>query len=67
MDVFLPAINASPVDASITAYGTGLYSSLSIYLHIAVFVETPTYHSVTIWTSLFVPLMLVIYSFNTCL
>jgi hypothetical protein len=38
MDVFLRALNATRVDAPIPAYGTGLYTSLSPSLHIAVFV-----------------------------
>jgi len=59
MNVFLPALNASSVDASIPAYGTGFKRlSLSLSLLLAVSLERPTYHSLTIWTSFVLPLML---------
>jgi hypothetical protein len=60
MNVFLGAHIASRIDDSIPAYSTGFYTSLSLSLHITVSVETPTYLSFTIWTSFFVPLMLVL-------
>jgi len=36
VDISLPAINASRVDDSISAYGTGRYTSLFLSVHIAV-------------------------------
>jgi len=36
MDVFLRTLNATGVDAPVPAFGTGLYTSLSLSLHIAV-------------------------------
>jgi hypothetical protein len=57
MDVFLCVINASLADASIPAYDTGF---TRVSHCISVSVGRPTYHSVTIWTTLFVPFMLVV-------
>jgi hypothetical protein len=48
MDILFRALNASRVDASIPAYGTGLYTTPSVPLRIAVSLERPTHHSGTI-------------------